>query len=113
MSTQEKLVDYKIAIMCKKALDWTYKLGITQIDSMNLSVKLLNLEIFKKKKNNKKIILYNLRIFNSPMFCIIVKRLHVDTPNENSSCVKSTLKVTKANVRLKFHLKEYYGNYTF
>ncbi len=42
MSTHEKLVDYKIVIMCKKALDWMCKLGITQIDSMNLFVKLLN-----------------------------------------------------------------------
>jgi hypothetical protein len=41
MSTHEKLVDYKIINMLKKALR-THKLGITEIDSMNLFVKLLN-----------------------------------------------------------------------
>ncbi len=41
MPTHEKLVDYKIINMPKKALR-THKLGIAKIDSMNLFVKLLN-----------------------------------------------------------------------
>ncbi len=84
MSTHEKLINYKIVNMCKKDLR-TRKLGITQIDSMNLFVKLLN-------PQRKKII----EKTTSPQFNKLQlthvlhhsKRLHVDTPNENSSCVE-------------------------
>jgi hypothetical protein len=85
MSTYEKLVDYKIANMCKKTLDSMCKLEITPNTLYEFICQII--ESRKKKKLEKT---------TSPQFKNLQlthvlrhsKRLHVDTPNENSSCVK-------------------------